>query len=80
MQELVTKEDLRHEMSCLRYKISSLRKDMDLKIDRLDFKLEKLDSKLEKLELHMIVKLTVIMGILLSAALALSKLLQVVVV
>ncbi len=68
LQGLVTKEDLHHEMS-------NLRKDMDLKIDKLDFKIEKLDAKLERLELHMIVKLTVIMGVLLSAAVAFSKLL-----
>ncbi len=68
LQGLVTKEDLQHEMS-------NLRKDMDLKIDKLDFKIEKLDAKLERLELQMIVKLTVIMGVLLSAAVTFSKLL-----
>ncbi len=75
LQGLVTKEDLHHEMSGLRHEMSNLRKDMDLKIDKLDFKIEKLDAKLERLELHMIVKLTVIMGVLLSAAVAFSKLL-----
>ncbi len=62
-------------MSGLRHEMGNLRKDMDLKIDKLDFKIEKLDAKLERLELHMIVKLTVIMGALLSAAVAFSKLL-----
>ncbi len=75
LQGLVTKEDLHHEMSGLRHEMGNLRKDMDLKIDKLDFKIEKLDAKLERLELHMIVKLTVIMGVLLSAAVAFSKLL-----